>query len=85
MTDRSTDLQHAAEYLVHAPQQDSIAGVAAFAQMAQAHATIAVAKELSALREAVGKLRRSVLDQGGYSSADHLRAISEWAERIANK
>ncbi|AXO38296.1 hypothetical protein MicB006_6038 [Micromonospora sp. B006] len=53
--------------------------------MAQAHAAIAVAKELAALREAVGKLRRSALDQGGYSSPDHLRAISEWAERIAKK
>ncbi|MEU7679764.1 hypothetical protein AB0C42_33680 [Micromonospora taraxaci] len=55
----------------------------ALAQMATGYATLAVADELRALRETIGGLREAVTDRDGFSSADHLRNINEWVERIA--
>ncbi|MET9301796.1 hypothetical protein ABZX66_20980 [Micromonospora aurantiaca] len=53
------------------------------AAVAQAFATIALVNELRALRQTLDGLKGAVTDTGGYSSADHLRSINEWVERIA--
>ncbi|MFF5178236.1 hypothetical protein ACFY2Q_09450 [Micromonospora sp. NPDC000316] len=53
------------------------------ATVAQAFATIALVKELRALRQTLDGLRGAVTDTDGFSSADHLRNINEWVERIA--
>lgn len=83
MADNSTHLQEAAECLRHAPQQDSVAASSAMAQLALAHATLVVATELTALRQSLEALREAVTDRDAFASADHLRNINEWVERIA--
>ncbi|MGC5329788.1 hypothetical protein [Micromonospora sp. DT62] len=83
MTEHRTHVQEAAEFLRHAPKQDSLAATSALAQMASAHAALAIAGELAALRQALESLPGSVTDRDGFSSADHLRSINEWVERIA--
>ncbi|MEV0158413.1 hypothetical protein AB0H57_32715 [Micromonospora sp. NPDC050686] len=83
MADNSPHLREAAECLRHAPKQDSVAGSSAMAQMALAHAALVIATELAALREEVEALREAVTDRDGFASADHLRNINEWVERIA--
>jgi len=83
MADNRIHLQEAAECLRHASQQDSITASSGMAQMALAHATLVIATELAALRQSVEALREAVTDRDGFASADHLRNINEWVERIA--
>ncbi|MFC8615540.1 hypothetical protein ACFT9M_03830 [Micromonospora purpureochromogenes] len=53
------------------------------AAVAQAFATIALVRELRALRQTLDGLKGAVTDTDGFSSADHLRNINDWVERIA--
>ncbi|MET7747353.1 hypothetical protein [Micromonospora sp. NPDC005367] len=77
------NLQQAINWAALAPKQTELDAHSALAQTATAYAIIAVAQELQALRKTIESLRTAVTDQDGFSSADHLRAINEWVERIA--
>ncbi|TQJ26148.1 hypothetical protein FBZ33_6534 [Micromonospora sp. A202] len=84
MTDRSTQhLQEAIKTVNQAPAQSTPEHSLAVSQAATAHALIAVAEELKAMRQAVEDLKEAVTDADGFSSADHLRNINGWVERIA--
>jgi predicted alpha/beta-hydrolase family hydrolase len=82
MTKRIDHLQSAAKYAVPS-ETAGPSGQGPIAAIAQAHASVAIAQELSAIREAIEDLKVAVTDRDGFSSADHLRHIGDQVERIA--
>lgn len=54
-------------------------------QEAQVLALLAIADELSAIRETVTGIEKNLEDNDGYPVGTHLRYINDWLERIAKR
>lgn len=53
--------------------------------LAQTHALLAVFTQLRDLRGDVAGVEQALKDRDGFGPADHLRYVSEWLEKIADR